>query len=203
MTERALKIMRECQKSHAPLQIICEAYGIEIKSLTSKELDNPEVSMGPAGGAIDTFRRIIFHDRYKMQPHQELHEIIHIILAMPFWGVSPEFGGTPNGIEGVAEEWLLFPFEKEIAKKCLSPDVANRVVIWQLETGMTYQACASFDLGEYISSYPKRAERFWKDARKRCFQLGLLDEDGPTFEWPKWERLSLKQVRWLQKAVGF
>lgn len=146
-------------------------------------LANPDFLAGPNGGGIDPFGRILYTDD-TLDIEDNLHELVHVICALPFVG--------DDGVEDVPEESLLFMYERALAEACLDESDLKRVIDYQLMTHLTrYEA----DLGTMVHESPASVYGLWTTGLSRCRKVGLLDEHNfPTFRWPDWSRLTPQQV---------
>lgn len=145
----------------------------------SNEGPGVDLAPGPAGGGCDIIDRIVWSD--DLLPHETLHEIMHVYLAVPFlpMRMQPE------------EHLLLIPIERQLAEVLLEPRDFAACVRWQNETPVSKR-----DGGECAYEDLPRSEKASVRMRALTFgiTLGVLDRSlRPTFATPDWNRLTLKQ----------
>jgi hypothetical protein len=154
-------------------------YGVKVRWVDAV----PECYSGPMGQGCDPSRREVYFENHNAFAEIEhyLHELVHVIVQppWPFWSIRK-----------CPEEFILFQFERALARATFEPWAFEQVINWQHETAVHISGRFVGDLclGDLKPYY---YEPFWRAGFGYCRALGLLDkENRPTYEWPRWDRLT-------------
>lgn len=164
------------QMSETVVEDLAHLYGIEVRWVD----DVPRRRSGPASQGCDPKRRLLYFLKkdtiFNSEIEHYFHELVHVVVQPPWrrWSISD----TP-------EEFILFQFERALARATLEEWAFERVVDWQCNTYTRI-------LQSHLDSDPRYDKRgFWRLGFKMCRVLGLLDQNNrPTYRWPDWSRLS-------------
>ncbi len=176
-----------------PVKALARAYGIPVIPMQHADHEgrrmlsgDPDASPGPLAGAINPFTRTIYMPLAKdyhsaLFGHAVLlHEIMHVLCALPFHG--------KDGLN-VPEENLVMPVERAFARALLPARKVAQVIDWQEAT----ETCVMSTL-DMLDDY--ETADYWQRGLLAARISGLLDEQNvPTLRWPNWSRLGLKRYR--------
>lgn len=107
------------------------------------------------------------------------HELCHVII------------NPPGGIDQLSEDVILMPFERTLARQCLSPVGFKRILDWQ-ETGTQIewwdtQKKKYYGTLESVPNYTRWS--LWRESFRNLRRMGALSsENRVTWRWPNWRR---------------
>jgi hypothetical protein len=112
-----------------------------------------------------------------------LHELCHVVLHPP-----------GESIDVVPEDWILMQVERAIAADLFKPHLAY-VIQWQ-EQSIAPLVAGAYDLLGSIPDYINHAT--WQRGIDLAQRLGVLTSGPtrlakPTYNLPKWSRLTVKE----------
>jgi hypothetical protein len=170
-------VMPVKEMSESIILEIAARYGIKVVWT----MGVPSKFEGPALQGCDSRKRVLYFREDKrgdveVSIEHYFHELVHVIVQPPWRRWS---------IERTPEEFILFQFERALARAVLEDWAYDLVVDWQCNT---YAHILTFSL-DHDALYERRA--FWRLGFKMCRMLGLLDQKNrPTYRRPRWDRLT-------------
>ena len=161
------------------LTALCARFGIKV--IRCEGIDIPDRYEGPMGQGCNPKKRLVYFENNSAWAEIEhyFHELVHCIVDVPWWPIAE-----------APEEFILFQYERALARATLEDWAVERVVDWQHETGVVISGKYPGDLclGDLA---PYENKTFWRFGFQACRVLGLLDaRNRPTFKSPRWERLA-------------
>lgn len=145
--------------------------------------DRPSVTSGPNLHYCDVKKRIVWFDHLdpdEVETH--LHEICHVIMQHP-----------DHGIDAFSEDMVLMPFERTLARQCLSWKGYRRVVKWQETTQVDWwdrTGTREYFALENVPHYTRWA--YWRESFRALRRMGAIAGGRSarvTWRWPDWKRL--------------
>lgn len=159
---------------------VADAYGIRLVEVENDAVPLPPEQCGPYGHGCDPATRTVYieTDSWRVDAHDVevyFHEVVHAIVQPPFWTM-----------EATAEEYVLFQFERALARAVLPTWAYLRVVDWQMQTGLGGE-----NKNKTFGDFPQyKRSSLWRRGFARCRAVGLLDErNRPTGRMPDWSKL--------------
>lgn len=137
-------------------------------------------SRGPVGHYCDVAERKVWLT-YAENRYVEtiLHEICHVVLTPP--GVD---------LEEIAEDVLLLPFERVLARQCLSRSGYELVKRWQLDTQVDWWIPRQQRSISHLAEWKGHAaSKYWRDSHAALRRLGVLAGGRVTWKRPRWDRV--------------
>jgi hypothetical protein len=135
---------------------------------------------GPTAHACSLKTRSVWFehlDPWAVETH--LHEIMHVVL------------GPPNhNIDEFSEDVVLMPFERVIARQCLSKEAYALVVRWQLNTQIEWWDNKRGRYYGALEDVPNHQRWwYWRNSFDGLRRMGMLDENNRvTWKKPDWRR---------------
>ena len=174
---------------------IADRYGVEVTvipnrfyvlfgssrglKIASRDDLTPHATRGPNAHFCDVrSRRVWFEHLDPNCCEEHLHELCHVIMQPP--------GGN---IERLSEDVALMPFERVLARQCLSADGYRRVVRWQENTQIEWwdkKRDCYYDALEDVLNYSRWA--LWRESFAALRRMGAIKNGRVTWKWPNWNR---------------
>lgn len=151
-----------------------ETRGIPRIPLTS------EATGGPISHWCDPKKKAIWlEDLEPSGIEYAFHELCHVIM------------NPPGGIDQLSEDVVLMPFERTLARQCLSWKGFRRVLRWQ-ETGTQIEWWDAKEEKYYgeLRSVPNYTRwNLWRESFRNLRRMGVINSGGRvTWQWPNWSR---------------
>lgn len=138
-----------------------------------------DVSPGPRWHCCDVKQKVVWlHNLDPSEPENILHEVCHCIMQPP-----------SGNIEELSEDVVLMPFERVLARQCLSRHGYERVKKWQELTQIEWwdrgRDCYHHELAA-VPNYEKWAP--WRESFAALRRMGAVKNGRVTWQWPNWDR---------------
>lgn len=151
--------------------------GLQVTSATQYMTD------GPVWHFCDVRERIVWFDNLDSScAETHLHEVCHCIMQPP--------GGD---IDRLSEDVVLMPFERTIARQCLSPEGYRKVIQWQEVTQIEWwdaRKRAYYSTLEDAPNYSRRG--LWRESFEGLRRMGAIKSGRVTWKQPNWRRAPKK-----------
>lgn len=145
-----------------------------------KKLNIPaRASSGPTAHHCDVLGRKVWFEHLDPEGVEtHLHEICHVIMNPP--------GGN---IEQLSEDVVLMPFERTIARQCLSKAGYDKVVQWQLNTQIEWWSAKTDSYWDALDQVPNYSRRWeWRNSFAALRRMGVIANGRVTWKKPDWRR---------------
>ena len=138
-----------------------------------------KATSGPLGHwCLPVKRSVWFQDLDSSNIETHLHEVCHVIM------------NPPGGIDQLSEDVVLMPFERILAKQCLSPKGYAKVLEWQ-ENGTQIEWWDAkkekyYQALEEVPNYTRWWH--WRQSHAALRAMGCVKHGRATWKWPDWRR---------------
>jgi len=152
--------------------------GEETRGLKRKPLTKGTTA-GPVDHWCNPKKKSIWLENFSSDIEYAFHELCHVII------------NPPGGIDQLSEDVALMPFERTLARQCLSPAGFKRVLAWQ-ETGTQIEWWCARKKKYYpelgmVPNYSRWG--LWRESFRNLRRMGVIDKRGKvTWQWPNWKR---------------
>lgn len=143
-----------------------------------------KATSGPRGHWCHPRTKSVWFDSFDVDgPETHLHEVCHVIMC------------SPGGINELSEDVVLMPFERMIARQCLSHEGYKKVLDWQVEyTQIDWWDKKGYKHYDYLANVPNHTRWFfWRQSHAALRAMGAIKNGRVTWKWPDW-RLAPKDL---------
>lgn len=146
------------------------------RGLTKKDT-SARASGGPTAHHCDPSQRTVWFQHLDIAGVEtHLHEICHVIMSPP-----------GHDIDQLSEDVVLMPFERVLARQCLSPKSYKLVLRWQLNTQIEWWNAKLKKYYGLLEDVPNYTHQWhWRMSHAALRRMGVIKNGRVTWKRPNW-----------------